>query len=174
MTERKTVRVLGCDPGKATGIAVVDLVYSAENEPHVLLGKFQLEVRAAATVPMEGHAKVLRTIIQTYADPHMDFVVANEKYVVTRLTQQSQDTQSLEVSGTLRAILELLEVPHTYCEQLPSSAKLLMTDRTMKDLMKINLARLDDHAKDALRHACTWAVAWVQNKTQITHHVQNQ
>ena len=170
----KTVRIIGVDPGKATGFAVVDLVRAPKLPPDPLLRQFRFSVHSACTFQLEGHAKVIRTLVQTYATAPYDLVVANEKYVVTRLTQQSQDTQSLEVTGSLKAILAVLDVPHTYCEQLPSSAKMLMTDARLAEMLPmINLRRLDDHARDALRHACTWAVAWVQNKTQLTHHVES-
>lgn len=162
-------RIIGVDPGKATGIAICDLVHNAgPPQAHALLQHFAIRVTGLMTVPWHDYPKTLRVIVQDTVDGlDKPLVVACEKYVVTRLTQQSQDTQALEVTGALEAILSILEVPHTYCTQLPSATKHLMTDANMRKYFKFELKGIDGHARDALRQACTWAVGYVNNKVQL-------
>jgi hypothetical protein len=164
------VRVMGVDPGKATGVAFVDVVHgdpARGPQDYALLRNFSVRFLVAATIGYDDHARSLRTLVQTMKPDGTPFVVVNEKFIVTRLTQQSQDTQSLAVTGALEAVLDLLEVPHGYCQQLPSAAKMLMKDATMTGRLGLSLKGMDGHSRDALRHACTWAVSYVQNKVQL-------
>lgn len=165
-------RIIACDPGKATGFAVFDLFYRPDDEIQwVALQKFHLEMVAVLTIPWDDRLSIMHQAIDAATDDlTVPVVVVNEHFTVTRLTMQSQDTQSLDVTGSLKAILELLGIRHTYLEQLPSSAKLLITNRVIEEVLGINCRPISDHGLDAIRHAATWAVAYVHNKVQITHH----
>lgn len=168
---RHVCRIIACDPGKATGMAFFDLWHKPEEEMQwVALRSFHLEVVSVLTIPWEDRLSIMHKAIDAATDDlKVPVVVVNEHFTVTRLTMQSQDTQSLDVTGSLKAILELLKVQHTYLEQLPSSAKLLITNRVINEVLGIDTRPISDHGLDAIRHAATWAVAYVHNKVQLTH-----
>ena len=169
LADERRCRIISCDPGKATGFGVFDLWYRPTSAPQwTALRAFHLERIALKTIGWDNRIQEMReTIQEATTDLGVPLVVVNEHYTVTRLTMQSQDTQSLDVTGSLTAILELLEVRHTYCEQLPSSAKMLVTDRVLSHVLDVPVSKLSDHQRDAARHALTWAVAYIHNKRQL-------
>lgn len=166
---RFIARVIGVDPGKKTGIAVADLEFNgtAGTRDKALLGNFTVNVLETATVGEAEFARAWRVLIQdNTVIPDIPLVVVNEHYVVTRISQQSQDTQSLTQTGALKAVMDVLEVPYTYYTQLPSEAKLLINETRLKQLVR-DLNGVDGHARDALRHVFTWCSKYVHSKVEF-------
>lgn len=162
------LRIMGCDPGGRTGVAVADLWLTHKAMDFGLLRMFEVRLVSMGTFGWEHRGVSLRTTIQgATKDLEKPFIVVTEKYVVTSLTIQSQDTQSIEVNGALESILELLDTPHDYFQVLPSSTKPLFPDAKLRQL-GFDLKHTEDHARDALRNICWWAHQFVFNKVQIS------
>ena len=88
-----------------------------------------------------------------YGEP---IVIAMERYIVTRLTQQSQDTQSLEVIGMDYAVRSLLELKATFIMQGPGDVKPLFPKKTLHEILDLRQpdGGMNSHMVDALGHAC--------------------
>lgn len=156
--------VLGVDPGKKTGLAIVDLHRTTKPEPTGLLPGHVVTFKAGTSVDWLDLAPVTREMLMTMAPPNDDapIAVAMEKFIATRRTMMTQDTQAMEAIGAVKAVLSLLKAPdEVLTMQLPSAAKNVVTDQRLSQL-GLRHARLDSHGKDALRHAVLRCVTYVR------------
>jgi len=159
--------VLGVDPGKHTGLAVVALYHDTQrSDPTGLLPDHRVEFRFGTTVEEADRAGTVREYLMVASGTGNATVqVAAEKYVSTRRTLQSQDHQALEAIGAVKAVLELLGAPEdSLTLQLPSAANTVMTDERLAAMGLLQARRngLDGHGKDALRHAVFRCVTYVR------------
>jgi len=159
--------VLGVDPGKHTGLALVELYHGAQKkpEPTGLVPNHSLRFRFGATVEEQDRATTIREFVVKGSDPGgQPLLVAAEKFTATRRTLQTQDTQALEAIGALKAVMELLGAPQEALElQLPSAAKTVVTDEKLRQMGLLDkTSKLDVHGRDALRHAVFRCVTYVR------------
>lgn len=159
--------VLGVDPGKSTGIAVLTLEFTPGKKPqsYAMLRDFHVHVAVLATARLDNLTSALRFYVDGIPRD-APLVVSCERYVVTRMSLQTQDTQSLEATGRLNAVLELLEIPHTFVQYTPSQAKPHWPDARLRAL-GVDLRGTTDHARDALRHGLEWCVRYVRNAESL-------
>jgi hypothetical protein len=167
---RFVARVIGVDPGKMSGICVADLEYrgSAGLRDKALFGDFTINIVAIMSVHEDKFVPAWRVLVNDLyvMDPGAPIVVVNEHFVVTRKSMQTQDIQPLKITGAIRAVMEVLEIPYTYYTQLPSEAKLFINNARLKALTNFD-TKIDDHAEDAVRHVLTWCSKYVHSKVEF-------
>jgi hypothetical protein len=158
-------RVIGVDPGKATGVSVMDLKHSTQ--PNGIFHNFTVQPGLAFTHDEEGLASVVRILAQTVSEKlDAPLVIACEKYIVTRNSEQSQDIQPLRVTGLFKSIFEVLEIPHYYYEQMPSSAKMAFPNTRLASFGLVAKS-MDRHAMDAARHSAFWCLEYANAKVDL-------
>lgn len=157
----KVRRIIGIDPGKQTGLAVVT-VSPSDTVTHALLGYHKIEVEVAISEGMADFPDVFEGLLTTILKLNDDVPVeiALERFIVTRMTVATQETQSLEIIGAVHAIRKLFAAGIPITMQAPSEAKPMFPGSRLKELT--NVKGMDDHTRDALRHAFTLAVKKIQ------------
>lgn len=155
--------VIGCDPGKLSGLSLVALDETDKISP--LFAKFRPRLVMCSSVKMRDFPAAVREYLDATPDD-APLVVSCERYVVTRRSQQTQDTQSLEMTGSLTAVLAVLGRAHQWVQYMPSQAKTHWPDGTMR-AMGLDIAHTTDHARDAVRHALEWCMRYAHAKEDL-------
>lgn len=167
---RFIARIIGVDPGKMTGVCVADLEYkgTAGTRDKGLFGDFTVNIINVASIHEDKFVREWRILVTDMytLDPGLPIVVVNEHFVVTRKSMQTQDVQALKITGAIKAVMDVLEVPYTYYTQLPSEAKLFINNNRLKALTRFE-KKIDDHAEDACRHVLTWCSKYVHSKVEF-------
>ena len=138
--------VLGVDPGKTTGLALVRWTDT---------GTAPLSVEQTN---WEAAADTCRNLLLTYGDV-VPFVVACERYTITMQTLKK--TRQLEalycIGGLITAVRWYGGVACRGLHvQTPGDAKGVVTDALLRKLGWYDMTVGMDHARDALRHATLW------------------
>lgn len=163
--------IVGIDPGKKTGVAKLVFRPHAKLPRNVFWPGFRVMKVETWCYGMdefpEGIANIYRRLPKG-----IPLAVAMELYTVSRLTQQTQDVQSLEVIGMEQAVRSLLRIPSptTYVKQQVSSAKLLMPDARVKQMLDPCRASWPKtpHERDAIRHAMYYLHRYANNSVEMT------
>lgn len=139
-----SIVVLSVDPGKATGIALVEWSGSSEDLPQRLL----------STEPQEEFfAQDVRICLNNWRS-HESFVVVCERFTITAQTaKKSQAPYSLEQIGVLKHLCREAGYPvENIVFQSPADAKNMFPNKALQSLGVWHKGG-EGHANDALRHA---------------------
>lgn len=138
--------ILGVDPGKASGIAIISW------EPD--LGKIDPRVEFSTEVQPEDFAKVVQESLGYNKNPLEEFYVACESFTINAQTaKNSQAPWSLENIGVLKHLCREANYPvDKIAFQAPVNAKNMFPNPTLKTLETWHRGG-DGHANDAIRHA---------------------
>ncbi len=146
--------IVGIDPGKMTGVCVLTFRENIRSPKNVFWPGFKCVSVNTDTFNMDEFPRGLAAIYRGIRKG-TPIAVAMELYTVSRLTQQTQDVQSIEVIGMEHAVRKLMSLEATYVRQQVSSAKLLFPDARVKQMLtptRYEWPRIG-HERDAIRHA---------------------
>ena len=167
------ITVVGVDPGKSTGLALIR-VQRRPSGPSFsplhrgLFGDLELDAVFTSTVGMEQAPSMIAGMLSSIL-PGQQFLVACEKFTVSRVTLATQQHQSLEVIGMLKyALADLHALPALHF-QMPADAKGLFPNHKLTQLGMLTGAHkaTSDHEKDALRHATLGVYRWAHGKAEV-------
>lgn len=135
--------VLGVDPGKASGIAIIS--WEPDSDPRV---EFSTEVQP------EDFASNIRQSLDYNKNPLEEFYVACESFTINAQTaKNSQAPWSLENIGVLKHLCREAGYPvEKIAFQAPVNAKHMFPNPTLKALRTWHRGG-EGHANDAIRHA---------------------
>jgi hypothetical protein len=145
------MRILAVDPGKATGIAVLDWFTPLETEPRLVLSQ---------ECQMREFAPVIREVLSnSLLSESTELVIVCERFVINAATvRNTQAPYSLEMIGVLKQImLDYNLDPDALILQSPADAKSIFPNPALKKLGYWHKGD-DGHANDAIRHALLRAV----------------
>lgn len=138
-----TKYVLAVDPGKATGIAVIE--WSNGEEPKIVL-----------TTEAQPHemAQYVRNCISSCSESGASLIVVCERFVINAQTvRNSQAPYSLEQIGVLKQCLRDAEIDEeSIIWQSPADAKAMFPNEALKKVGYWHKGG-EGHALDALRHS---------------------
>jgi hypothetical protein len=164
--------VLGVDPGKATGFAVVrvtrDPTAKRRNPDHYAahFSSFTMTTVTHCTITMNESFTVFDEAIKRIA-PEAAVMVACERFTVSRISQATQDTQSLEVIGMLKAAMQKHSLMPALRLQSASDAKHCFNNWALHQAGLVPKGqKLSDHEFDALRHIAFAVFRWVHTRTE--------
>ncbi len=134
--------VLAVDPGKATGISVLNWVQGSDPE---LLN--------TAEVQPDEFATHIRSALNMYMEMDADLLVVCERFVINAQTvRNSQAPYSLEQIGVLKQCLRDVGIPEeSILWQSPADAKAMFPNPALKKVGYWHKGG-EGHALDALRH----------------------
>lgn len=140
--------ILAVDPGKATGIAILNWVQGSDPE---LLN--------TAEAQPEEFANHVRSALNMYMEMDADLIVVCERFVINAQTvRNSQAPYSLEQIGVLKQCLRDIGVSEESISwQSPADAKAMFPNPALKKVGYWHKGG-EGHALDALRHALLCAV----------------
>ena len=150
--------VIGVDPGKHTGVAVVTFEtvgYTSASSPALgLPGNWIPNVGTVLTIEQDGFLPQFRSVLDVVKSRGGEVHVAVEKFVVTRTAMIGQATQALVVTGYVQAALFYADIPHSFTLQTPGDAKTVYMNKKLRDGGILAPRHgYTDHAIDAIRHA---------------------
>lgn len=166
------ITVVGVDPGKSTGLAIL----RAQRRPsgpsfsplhRGLFGDLEISTVFTSTVSMDQAPSMIAGALSSVA-PGQQFLVACEKFTVSRVTLATQQHQSLEVIGMLKYALADLRALPALRFQMPADAKGLFPNHRLVTLgvLTRDLRKVSDHEKDALRHATLGVYRWIHSRIE--------
>lgn len=133
------MRIIAIDPGKTTGLVVIDASRAAKLDALLL----------AEHIPYDVAPNALRDILGLW-EPD---VVVMERYVISlRTIKANRYSEPLDVIGGVKFLMQLNKPKVPLILQSGSDAKTAYNDDTLKRL-KLFKVTPAPHARDALRHA---------------------
>ena len=144
--------ILAVDPGKASGIAVLQFrpSYQDVEEP---------KLTRTYEVQMKEYAQVLRLEIAVAREKDVELVIVCERFIINAATaKNTQAPYSLEQIGILKQVMLDYGIdPDTLIFQSPADAKGMFSNPALKKLEYWHKGG-EGHANDAIRHALLRAV----------------
>lgn len=147
------IRILAVDPGKTTGVAVLQWSGDKEDDP---------VLESSAEVDEVGFPEY---VLDAF-DKDIDYVVCESFTITTQTGKNSQAPYSLEAIGVLKYLCRKRNYPpEDIVFQSPANAKSMFPNPT---LSKVGLWHRGGrgHALDAIRHGALRAVkaGWIPRK----------
>lgn len=155
--EKSMPRILAVDPGKATGIAVLE--WFPDVKLDIPIAK-DPKLTLSQECQMKEFAPVIREVLRCFVPDRTEkLYVVCERFVINAATvRNTQAPYSLEMIGVLKQIMLDFGIdPDTLIFQSPADAKSMFPNPALKKLGYWHKGE-DGHANDAIRHALLRAV----------------